>query len=137
MGEGPSQPLPTHTSHTKNPGQSSTIEGECHLHCTMVVSPALVFCSQDNGFGCSEVTTHSPSAHSELRQHPPPGPAVTAPDSMEIPPLIQGVLDKARKTSTNLLYSYKWNNFLVCPIQGFTIITYFTPNPAHLLALFV
>ena len=101
----PATACPTlHCSNTSN-------EGRCNSDCAVVATPAVVHHAQDHGSRALQTTLPASPPDAGCQSHSPPGCSLPPPHSMEDPPLIQEVLRKARKPSTTMLYSYKWNNF--------------------------
>ena len=112
LGSSSTVSLPTFSSGTKDSCQNHPGQSQCHTDSTMVAQVTLVYNPQSHECGLSNTTINPTSSISGCRASPPPGSNIPASDSVENSPLIYEVLSQARKPSTTLLYSYKWQNFL-------------------------
>ena len=77
----------------------------------MLASTNMVHHSQSYGYRLPEITSSTIPSDSGRRPNLSSRPQLSTPYSVENSPTVAEVLDGARKPSTQLLYSYKWNAF--------------------------
>ena len=112
MEGGPTLPIAPISSGTEDTSEAPS--GVCRGNSsgTLLASSAVVPDLSVNSNRSCETSAFSRSTHTGFGQNFPPRSEHDSPHCMENIPEIKEIIDKSKKTSTSLLYSYKWKSFL-------------------------